>query len=228
MSITNPDANNASLPFTGAGGSVVMTNACAAGDLIHAVVQLLNATTNAPPTLSDNVNTGNYTFIGTFFDVTNSFLLAHYYKVANATGTPTIATGSVAGAGSGAGGKVAASRYTGFVGVPTLDASCALGTNGTGTAIAGPALVTTKTPELLVGAACLEANPTTSANSWTVNAAAANGQCFYSYLIETGAIGTSDQWNLTASASSVWGILNAGFVGVLPAPTMYFESNEYF
>lgn len=219
MAVTNPDGNNGSLPFTGAGGSVLMTSACAAGDLMHAVVSLLNATTNAPPTLSDNVNTGNYTLIGTFFDVTNSFLLAHYYKVANASGTPTVATGSVAGAGAGAGGKVAAARYTGFVGTPTLDPSCVLSAGGTGTAIAGPALTTTKTPELLVGAACAESNTTASVNNWTQNAAAANGQCFYSYKVETGAIGTSDQWTYTSSASTVWGILNAGFYGAVPVPS---------
>jgi hypothetical protein len=218
MAITNPDGNNASLPFTGAGGSVVMNNACAPNDLIHAVAQFLNADFNAPPTLSDSVNAGNYTFIGAFFDATNHFLIAHYYKIANATGTPTISTGSVAAVGSGAGGKVAAARYTGFVGTPTLDASCVLGANGTGTAIAGPALVTTKTPELLVGAACLEANPTASGNNWTQNAAAANGQCFYSYNVITGAIGTTSQWTYTGSASSIWGILNAGLYGAVPVP----------
>src|SRR3979411_178184 len=111
MAITNPDANNASLPFTGAGGTLVMNSACAPGDLIHAFVSLLNATSNAPPTLSDSINTGNYTQIGTsFFDAGGAgYLLAHYYKVANATGTPTISTGSVAGVGASAGGKVCAS-----------------------------------------------------------------------------------------------------------------------
>jgi hypothetical protein len=220
MAISNPDAGNNALPFTGAGGSLAMGNACAPGDLIHAFVSLLNATSNAPPTLSDSINTGNYTQIGTaFFDPAGAgFLLAHYYKVANATGTPTISTGSVASAGAGAGGKLCASRFTGFPGAVSLDVGAVLSSGATGTAVSGPAIVTTGTPELLVGCACLEANPTVSANSWTQNLAAANAQAYFSYLIETGAIGASDQWTFTASASTTYGVLTAGFFGGTTTP----------
>lgn len=219
MAITNPDGNWNSLPFSGAGGSVVMSNACASGDLMHAFISLLNATNNVPPTLTDTVNTGSYTLIGTFFDGPNSFLVSHYYKVANATGTPTVNTGSLAAIGSGAGGTVAASRYTGFVGTATIDSSfSASPTTGTGTSIAGPTLITTATPELLVGVAGVESGPTISLDNWNTNGATRNGQAFYSFLVEAGAIGSSDQWTFTGSTSSAWGLMNSGFYGLTAVP----------
>jgi hypothetical protein len=125
--------------------SVVFTAACTIGQPIFA---LLGQVGNSPAiTVSDNVNTGNYTLIGSFFDSVNAVTQAIFMKVCNAAGVPTVS----AAIGGGNFGKLVAGIFSGFVGTPTVDT--ALTTNFgpvTGTTLTFSPIVTNFNNELLL------------------------------------------------------------------------------
>ena len=93
------------------------------GDLLVALVEFngnSGATEVLNMTVSDNVNTGNYTKIGQAPLPANGStdILTLYYMVANASGTPSLTTSTLTG---GEFGKISCLSFTGFAGTPTLD-----------------------------------------------------------------------------------------------------------
>jgi hypothetical protein len=101
----------------GTNPSVTFTSACAIG---QPIIAILGQVGDSPTiTVSDNLNTGNYTLLGTFFDSTNHVTQAVFMIKCNAAGVPTVSTSI----GNGDTGKLIAGIFNGFLGTPTLDAS---------------------------------------------------------------------------------------------------------
>lgn len=209
------------LPFTGAGGTRTMATACAPGDLIMAYLGLSNASTNATPVLNDGVNTGSYLLLGLYYDVANNRQTSLYYKVCNASGTPAVATGSLAGLGGGCGGSLGTWRWTGFTGTTSIDTNQTQQTTGSIAGIVGPALNTGFNPELLVaingGTAAFHISSNTS--GWLT---LATGPGTYGYYkIDTTAPPIAEQYTNTADGITNWVVLTGGFLGAAPSSPVY-------
>jgi hypothetical protein len=109
---------------------VTFTSSVASGTVIVVQMWITGLSTNNPGTITvtDNVNTGAYTQIGaTYFDSYSENYLAQFYKVANATGTPTV---SVSYANPNTETDMIVSQVTGWAGTPTVDPSAYQTANG--------------------------------------------------------------------------------------------------
>lgn len=189
----------------GSGGSppsaAVFTNSIPSGDLIVACVELAgnpnfpSAPNAASVVVSDNVNTGNYTNLGFYFDATN--WVSIYWKIANATGTPSLTCTM----NNATFGFIDAGHFNGFAGTPTADASLDVtGTATTGTAFSISPIVTNFNNELLLisdylGGAGFTAPPA----GWTAIHVGARSW----YAVETSS-GTTNNASATITASTAW------------------------
>lgn len=215
MAITLKDNGEASnLPFTGAGGTVTMGQTCAINDVIFVTLQLLNATANLPPTITDNVNTGNYTLVNgsAYLDGTNQILAALYAKVANANGAaPVITCPNISSINASAGGKFGCFSFTGFGGTPSIDAALVGRNTGTINPVSSIALTTTTNPEVAV---VMESGTNTFANgtgsgTWgTILGAGGDGMTPWYNIITTPALITFSD---TATTVTNWQVTSAAF-----------------
>lgn len=97
------------------------TSTVNAGDLIVALHEVGATMPDAQITgltMSDNVNSGGYTRVGQQVFSDNNEVDTLFYKVANASGTPTLSTSTINAAYTG---KISCLTFTGFAGTPFLD-----------------------------------------------------------------------------------------------------------
>lgn len=176
-------------------GAVVANSACAVGDALCVKVQA--ATAGAlTPTVSDTVNTGNWTPVGTpIQDATNASWQQWFWIRANAAGTPTISVSNLAKTGT-----LDYVRISGFAGTATLDTGATMQGNFSGnatTAVSASPLTTNFNNEV-----CLAAN--TSGSGFTVqptgNWTSQTASHLYTNIEATS--GASIDFTATMSASS--------------------------
>lgn len=151
MAITKAESIN------GSGGgpppAVALTTACSVGDVITVEIELAGnphgsgTPTAADVVVHDTVNAGNYTCAGFRWDATNSIWVSVHWIRCNAAGTPTV---SAALTSSAFGTLVSVTRWSGWTGVATADASIGINNGGTGTAISLTPVVTNFANELLL------------------------------------------------------------------------------
>jgi hypothetical protein len=152
---------------------------------------------------------------GSRWDATDSIWLSIHTKVCNAAGTPTVSATLTSPA---YGTLVSASRWTGWVGTPTVDASIGAQNGGTGTAITITPVVTNFNNELLVlqtyTASYISAAPSGSSSLQSGGGAR-------SYYTAKATAGTSATVNATTNASAAWNALLVGiYDAVSAAPTI--------
>lgn len=179
--------------------------ACAVGDAIVVCALLFNANTNTF-TFSDNVNTGNYTNLGTQLrDVTSGTSIQCAWIRCNAAGTPTV---SVA-LGTSVIGKIYYVRISGFTGTATADAGMSsnfVAASSTTVAMSPPNTAFNNEAAILFWKASQNLSATPS--GWTAQTA----QEIYSLIAATS--GTSTAFNGTLTAA---GTQDASVVGIYDA-----------
>lgn len=192
--IASSHANNAGTPPTLTAGASIP-----AGSLIVVIM----AGNVSAATITDNVNSGSYTVVGTYSNPT----AAIFYKVANATGTPSITIGNTSS------NYITAdiSAYTGFTGTPTLDPHYTAETfSGTSATLTGSPITTNYSNELLViGTEYPTTFGTGTATGWTaLQGNWNNGGAGYAILPTSG---TTNNFSATINASEPWKLNLAGF-----------------
>jgi hypothetical protein len=192
-------------------GTVALNTSASSNDLIVAEIVLNNSSGTAyTVNLSDNVNTGNYTLACSFYNMSDFNLqFAIYYKVANASGTPTITATNFS-----TGGYLGAVRYNGFTGTPTLDACMAYGYTLFGTTVSSSALSTGHNNEEVVGFGYnSNGYAPTSYSPFTLRVGSANSYSTSAFDVNAATSGTNETLTFASSMNS--GLLagGAGFYG---------------
>lgn len=146
---------------TGVYGSTTGTSFASSVPAGDVIVVFLKATSATAPTVSDNVNTGNYTQLNSFADSTNSRWLYVFFKKANASGTPTVSV-------SGPSGNIVILDFTGFVGTPTQDTT----PNGNGSSTSSTTysvspVTTGQNNCLILGATAQGSSAASTSSGWT-------------------------------------------------------------
>src|ERR1700685_4751388 len=126
--------------------ATTFNTACSIGDVL--VCQVISESGGNPGTItvSDNVNTGNYAPLNSYVDAGTSTGIAWFFKVANASGTPTVSCTE----SSNQFGQLIIARYNGFLGTPTADTSMTGVVTGTTTSVSCSRITTNFNNELLL------------------------------------------------------------------------------
>jgi hypothetical protein len=187
--------------------SQALTNAgMAIGDVLTCLVYLNQTGSPGTQTVSDNVNSGNYTLLNTQSDAGSSSRLYLYSKVANATsGSAPIISVSQSNAQFG---HLCVARFTGFVGTPTVDASLATNkfNSVSTTAVSCTPITTDFNTELLIcgafyGSSIFPSVPT----GWTT--ITSDGATFYAVVPTSG---TNQSFVGTLNTAIAWQTIFAG------------------
>jgi hypothetical protein len=198
-------------------GSVAFsTSSVAVGDLLIAHIYINGTFSSVQPlTFTDNVNSGNWTTIGNYYDSTNDRQQSIAYKVCNASGSaPTVSCAAV----NGTPVNWTNLHYNGFVGIATYSGDyTSTGITGfsTSTAVAAVSFNTSKANELVVAiggdtlAATISSGP---GGSWTARISV----YLYAYDEIVSTQSTAVQFTATLSAADAWYITQAGFYDALP------------
>jgi len=183
--------------YTGTSTTYALTEFAPTNDLIIVQWALNNVASAITPTISDSVNTGNYTQIGsTYYRASASQSWGQHYMPCNAGGTPTI---TINGGGSSNNGQYIISHYTGFALTPILDANPAPVT-GTGTSFSN-SITTAYAPEVAISNTFSDTTIASTPSGWTNTGSGGNGkldQTYYSY--QTSASTYNINVSLSASA----------------------------
>lgn len=179
------------------------------------------ATSQNSPTVSDNINSGNYSAPASlsFFNSGTSTQMTFAYIVCNAAGTPTISITGLNGTSFVAADAV---LYSGWAATPTLvtaDISCKF---GTGTAVSSTNFNNSNANELIMGYIGHGGAGAASAFTGTVSTArdTNNGNNEYLDTIKSSS-GNSMSLGCTMSTSVNWATMLAGFAdisSVVPYP----------
>lgn len=221
MAYANASIKNQS--WTGTTASYLLTETVAVNDLLFIQWTLSNAGAGLSPTISDTVNTGNYTVIGTPLFVSgqnNSWGLSAIS--CNATGTPTLNLTSPY-----SNGHWCITHWTGFTNTATLDTG--LGTpfsSGTGTAISGSG-TTAQSTELCLGVAFGGGSYTQPGSPWNNPFNGGGGPILQivwqsvaspSAISYAGTLGVSENWALWLPG--FYSASGGGGGSVITQPTM--------
>jgi hypothetical protein len=189
----------------GTSSPVILPSSVSPGQVI-AIQIAANSGTFGTVTMTDNVNSGSYAATGAeFYDSTNTVVINWYWKVADATGTPTISISTTGGTPN----KITAVVISGFVGTPTIDSaarSTFSATTAATTLVCSPIPATTATNEIYLMGAAVPAGSywnSSSNPSWTAF------EQFDSYAIGTSS-GTNFSTTITWGATSVSDALVVG------------------
>ena len=207
--------------YVGSGQTILLGGSVSIGDLLILSYANYYSGGAASMTVSDNVNSGNYSLIAvSILDGGSPECVLVAYKVCNASGTPT-ATITPSG-GAGTNGRVGYTHWNGFVGTATAltavpDASSAYGTS---TALNSGSFTTSKNAEFVFGytdtGSTSYATPPTS-NGWTQNLnLGQTGTTIYSQIGVNAS--TVVQLNGTLSSSATWHAITQGFYDLVTAP----------
>ncbi len=207
MAITLQDHANGS-----AGGgpppSVAFNTAVSIGDVLIGVVHSESGSSPGTVTVSDNVNSGNYSPLNSYLDSGTSSWIGIFFKVANASGTPTVSVAE----SNNLFGKMNILRFNGFVGTPTADATMdATGPfTGATTAVSCSPITTNFNIELLITGNVRSSGSYTSANitGWTAFDGATFGSDVY-YAVEATS-GTTNNFAGTLGSAGAWQSVFAG------------------
>jgi hypothetical protein len=184
---------------SGSPGTATMSGSVASGTVVVVGVVSAGAACSGW-TVSDTINTGNYTLLSSTTGA------CFFWKIANATGTPTLSIG-------GSGGSylnLTAAQLTGWVGTPTADATLANPFTATSATIGASPVTTTHNNEFLLATAYY---PTTYAtgtpSGWTVLGGGGLCSSCVAYAFEATS-GTTDNFSQTLNASVTWNAITAG------------------
>ena len=149
-------------------------------------------------TVSDNVNTGNYNVLAQF--TAQNMMI--YWKITNASGTPTVAMASAGGYTD-----MWAMGVTGFVGTPTSDAGIQAQATGTSTTptLAAASNFANEIMLMAIGTAYTQA---VTATGWSNGTTGSNTGYNALYAIE--AAPTTNNFNGSWGASQAWAMQLAG------------------
>ena len=192
-------------------GHATLNTACSPNDLISSFILLNNSSGIAYTiSMSDNVNSGNYTQLWDL--LLGNLQYSVFLMVANGSGTPTLTCTDFS-----TGGFVAAMRYNGFTGTPTLDQITTY-TTGVGTSIASNALVTGQNNELVIGWTWAGEAPVSP--SFTARIGSNNTYNTCGFDITAATSGTNETLSYTVSTSATWLAITLGVYGGV-SPTTY-------
>lgn len=192
--------------------SATLTCADSVSPTTHGIIAIFNCYNPSLPsglTVSDNVNTGNYTQSFTVADATDSLCeIAVYYMKCNATGTPTVTFSASAGLNAG----ITIIHVSGFVnGIAPVAADTAsnFGSNATAPTVAG--FTNSQANEFLLailatGGGSTLSNPTPA--NWTIAGDSDEQQT--AYWIESTS-GNSISYGNTISPARGWLAAIVGF-----------------
>jgi hypothetical protein len=195
-------------------GTTALTQTVHAGDVIIAVTAgWANGSSNALPiTVSDNVNSGDYTLINSTFVYPQlpGYFAAVWYKVANATGVPKVTFSSSSGWGSTFGCVMS---VTGWAGVPTVDdGASTYNYNNSGTSTTqGGTVSSAHNNEVLLAAPWNVVYIDSQPSGWTAFGSGTTDTCYYAVKATAGA----NNFSGPLSSASDWLTL---FGGLYDAP----------
>jgi len=193
----------------GATSGTAFASSVPAGDVI---VVFLKATTAAAPTVTDNVNTGNYTELNSFADSTNGRWMYVFFKQATATGTPTVSV-------SGPSGNIVIVDFTGFVGTPTADPTPNGGNGSASSATYSITPVDTGFNNcLILGGTSQTSNNPAIASGWTAAGAAGGGPLKGQYAV-IATSGTNTPFTGALDTTTAYDAVTAGIYDAPAAAT---------
>jgi hypothetical protein len=177
--------------------SVTLSGSVGVGQVV-----LLFATGGGLPgtaTVSDNVNTGNYSVLASF--VAQNMMI--FWKIANASGTPTISMASAGGFTD-----IWGMGVTGFAGTPTADTSINATATGTSTT---PTINATSNfnNEIMLVAVGTAYTQSVTATGWLAGTTSTDHNYNAMYAIEASA-STVNNFNGSWAASQAWALQLAG------------------
>lgn len=198
----------------GSGGSpapaTTFAGAVSVGDILVASILLIGNPTSV--TVADNVNAGNYTQVGSFFDSTNGWWFSIHAK--QATSSASAGTCIVTGTeGSNQFGNIDLDRFTGFVGTMTVEPGFSTNFSGATSAVSANPLTSGHANEIFF---CVM-HTTVGINSGPSGNWIANNVGRSYYAIET-TNATTDNFVLTLNSSAAWSLL-VGAIYDAPANT---------
>jgi hypothetical protein len=215
MAITLADSAGS---FSNAGDpppAQALTNAgMAIGDVLTCLVYLNQTGSPGTQTVSDNVNSGNYTLLNTQSDAGSSSRLYLYSIVANATSgsPPTISVSQ----GSAQFGHLCVARFTGYAHIPTVDASLATNkfNSVSTTAVSCTPITTDFNTELLIGGTFTGSSFFPSVpTGWNAVTGDTSAATYYAVVPTSG---TNQSFVGTLNAAIAW---QAIFAGIYDAPS---------
>jgi hypothetical protein len=179
------------------------------GSLGVGQVSLLFATGGGLPgsaTVTDNVNSGNYSVLASF--VAQNMMI--FWKVTNASGTPTITINTPGGFTD-----IWGMGVTGFVGTPTADTGINATATGTSTT---PTLAATSNfaNEIMLMAVGTAYTQQVTATGWSAGTTSTDHNFNAMYAIE--ASPTTNNFNGTWGTSQAWALQLAGIYDPAGAP----------
>ena len=213
--IHGPSETNSSTPFT-----ATFTGSVGIGQLMLVFFQGFTT-----PTVSDNVNTGNYSLLASY----STPQLSLYYMVTNAAnaGSTTV---TVTGTGYV---FVWMMAVTGFVGTPTIDATLGQPTATATSATAALSMSSNFPNEILLmnvgGASQGPLSSNVTVTGWSPGTAGANSLLNAFYAIEAAPTANNFSGTLT---SQQWFLQGAGIydlvAGVAPPSPFYYRKNVLY
>jgi hypothetical protein len=178
-------------------GGIALSGSVGIGQIV-----LLFATGGGLPgsaTVSDNVNTGNYLVLESF--VAQNMMI--FYKITNASGTPTISIASPGGFTD-----IWGIGVNGFVGTPTIDTSIAATATGTSTTPTMSPLSTNFSNEIALMAIGTAYTQAVTATGWSNGTTSTDNGFNALYNIQ--ATPASVAFNGTWGTSQAWALQSAG------------------
>jgi len=218
--------DSAAATITGNGpGTLTPSKACSAGDLIFCQWSLSNVTSGNSsfnPVISDNVNSGNYSLLYSFYDSAHSAKRGVSYILANGNGTPTVTLGAST---SYSNGNMSYVRFNGFSATPSLDGLPQV-TSGTSTTPSGT-FTSNGTNELVPAFTFGGGTYTTNPTGWHQIFNASGGNIVGPYWVENFTPTTSNFTGGVLSASTTWTVILAGFSSGAANPQLYAQSFNF-
>jgi hypothetical protein len=201
--------------YTVKSGMTSLTHTVQKGDVIIAVTAgWTNDSTNVfPITVSDNVNSGDYTLINSQFVYPQlaGYFGAVWYKVANASGVPTVTFSTSSGWGSTFGCVISISGWSGTPSVDNGASTSSDDTSGTST-IQGGNVSSGYDNEVLLAAPWNQNFINSVPAGWTQFGGGSTDTCYYAVKATAGA----NNFAGPLAAASDWLTLFAGLYDAAP------------
>lgn len=185
----------------------------------QAIVVLISSSASfAAPTVSDNLDAGNYIELeGTDAEGLSTYL---YYKVVTTAGTPVISASTPSDA------EIVANYVSGFLGTPTADSTVAATNSSAGSSTMTINAASNFNNEVLLISLETSASGMSGASGWTYWVGCSDFSCVGWYAIEDAP--TSNNFSLTLDGDGTWvvavaGIYDAGVAG----PSILIDPNGH-
>ena len=163
--------------------------------------------------VADNVSSGAYTLLGQQYDSVSHIQNDTYWKIANATGTPTVTLTAPSGYCS-----LSLLQVIGFTGTPTADSAIANTAAGSTATVAINATSTQNNEIMIANAFSLGGYFSATPTGWSANLA---GGTYGGWDAIEASSGTANNLSATLSAAGDWAVILGGIYDAAAAPAFH-------